>query len=154
MENKYADIFINAWHTVLESFSTKQITLAEIHSSKNPVDNRDILVFMGIIGAVSGQVAISMDVNTGKILASEMLGGMEVTDADELVTSAVGEICNMIMGNACLHISSAETGVDITPPTVICNETAPQILISPSYKISLHLEDLDEIDFNVEIATA
>ncbi|HAQ40702.1 MAG TPA: hypothetical protein DCM73_07635, partial [Clostridiales bacterium] len=81
MENKYADIFINAWHTVLESFSTKQITLAEIHSSKNPVDNRDILVFMGIIGAVSGQVAISMDVNTGKILASEMLGGMEVTDA-------------------------------------------------------------------------
>ncbi|PWJ49510.1 chemotaxis protein CheX [Faecalicatena contorta] len=151
MENKYADIFINAWYTVLESFSSKPIMLAEVHPSKTPADNQDILVLMGVIGDVNGQVILSMNVKTGQALASEMLGGMEVTDQDELVTSAIGEICNMIMGNACLHIASTDTGVDITPPTIICNQTFPQPPISPSYKISLYLENLDEIDFNVEI---
>ena len=151
MENKYADIFINAWYTVLESFSSKPIMLAEVQPSKTPADNCDILVLMGIIGDVSGQVAMSMNVRTGQALASEMLGGMEVTDQEELVTSAVGEMCNMVMGNACLHISSTDTGVDITPPTIIYNETFPQSSSSPCYNISLYLEDLDEIDFNVEL---
>lgn len=152
MENKYADIFINAWHTVLRSFSSKQIVHTDVRPFKTFSDDRDILVYMGIVGDVSGQVAMAMDVRMGEILASEMLGGMEVTDQEELITSAVGEMCNMIMGTACMHISLANAGiVDITPPTVICNQTIPRPHISPSYKIALHLDTSDEIDFNVEI---
>lgn len=154
MEKKYADIFITAWCTVLESFSSKQLIHAEIHDPNENADNCDILVSIGIIGDINGQVAMAMDVKTGKILASEMLGGMDVTDMDELVTSAVSEMCNMIMGNACLSISSETPGVDITPPTVICNQAGPHPASSPSYKISFKMEDLDDIDFNVEIATA
>jgi CheY-specific phosphatase CheX len=37
---------------------------------------------------------------TGKTLASEMLGYMEIAE-DEIITSAVGELCNLKMGNAC-----------------------------------------------------
>ncbi|AYF41792.1 chemotaxis protein CheX [Ethanoligenens harbinense] len=154
MDTKFAAIFIDAWNTVLESFSTKHIMSANVEPPKENLNSRDIYVLMGIVGDIDGQVFMSMDAETGKILASEMLGGMEVTDVDELVVSAVGEMCNMVMGNACSSISLQNTTVDITPPTVIAGEEIPPLRIQPSYNISLVLEDMEAIDFNVAVKTA
>ncbi len=154
METKYSNIFIDAWNTVLESFSTKRIMHADVKPPIENPNNRDIFVLMGIVGDIDGQVYMSMDAETGKILASEMLGGMEVTEVDELVVSAVGEMCNMVMGNACSSISLLNTTVDITPPTVIAGEEVPPLKIKPSYNISLVLEDMEAIDFNVAVKTA
>lgn len=154
METKYSNIFIDAWNTVLESFSTKRIMHADVKPPIENPNNRDIFVLMGIVGDIDGQVYMSMDAETGKILASEMLGGMEVTEVDELVVSAVGEMCNMVMGNACSSISLLNTTVDITPPTVIAGEKVPPLKIKPSYNISLVLEDMEAIDFNVAVKTA
>jgi CheY-specific phosphatase CheX len=55
-----------------------------------------------------------MDEKIGMELASDMLG-MEITEVDELVVSAVGEICNMIMGNACSSFGSDKL-IDIRRP--------------------------------------
>lgn len=151
MDNKYANVFIDSWHAVLESFSSKKIMSTEVNPPKEYQDNGGIFVFMGIEGDVNGQVVMALDSKTGKVLTSDMLGGMEITDVDELVTSAVGEMCNMIMGNVCLNISSKNTNVDITPPTVISDYQFPKQTIRPSYSISFQLEDLEAIDFNVAI---
>ena len=151
METLYANLFINAWVTVLESFCTKQIIGTDIIPPKEAPNERDIYVFMGLIGDLNGQVFMSMDAETGKALAGEMLGGMEIGDADELVTSAVGELCNMIMGNACSNISLTNLSVDITPPTVISNMNLQQFNLKASYSIAIHLEDLKEINFNVSV---
>lgn len=151
MDTKYAKVFIDSWQTVLESFSSKKIMSAEVNPPKKYRYEGDINVFMGILGDINGQVVMTLDNRTGKILTSDMLGGMEITDVDELVISAVGEMCNMIMGNACLNISSESTNIDITPPTVISDNIFPQSTVKPSYSISLQLEDLEAIDFNVAI---
>lgn len=68
--------------------------------------------------------------------------------------SAVGELCNMIMGSACSAISSTNKSVDITPPTVISDQQLPQLKMEPSYNIAFLLEDLEVIDFNVAVKTA
>lgn len=154
METRYANIFIDAWNTVLESFSSKQIMSADIKPPKEYPDKQDIFVFVGMAGDINGQIYMSMDGETGKILASEMLGGMEITGVDELVMSAVGELCNMIMGSACSAISSTNKSVDITPPTVISDQQLPQLKMEPSYNIAFLLEDLEVIDFNVAVKTA
>jgi len=151
MENKFANIFIDAWNSVIESFSTRQIMCADIKPPKEFPNGRDILVLMGIVGDVSGQVHLSMDAETGIILASEMLGGMEINEVDELVKSAVGEFCNMVMGKACSSISLTNKNVDITPPTVISDNNAPRLELKVSYNITFHLEDMNEIDFDVAV---
>lgn len=154
METQYSTIFIEAWNTVLQSFSAKHITKAAVESPQEHMENSDICVSMGIIGDLDGQVYLLMNAETGKVLASEMLGGMEITDVDELVISAVGEMCNMVMGNACSSISLLHANIDITPPTVVAGEILPPPRIKPSYTISLVLEDMNALDFNVAVQTA
>lgn len=154
MEPKYADIFIEAWNTVIQSFSSKHIMSADVELPEQHLKYGDICVLMGIVGDIKGQIFLSMDAKTGKSIASEMLGGMEINEVDEIVISAVGELCNMIMGNACSSISSGKTGVDITPPTVISHQEVPKLKVKPLYSISFLLEDLDTIDFHVALMSA
>lgn len=154
MENRYANIFIDSWHTVLGSLSAKKILSTEVSPVQEQPTSGSIFVLMGIIGDVNGKVVMSLDAKAGKALASDMLGGMEVSDVDELVISAVGEICNMVMGTACSSISAPGTNVDITPPTVIANEEPPQQAEQPAYRISFRLEEIESIDFNVSIKHA
>ena len=154
METVYSKIFITAWNTVIGSFSSRHIISADVSTAKKyPIGNRGIHVIIGIIGDINGQISMSMNAETGKALASEMLGGMEITEVDEMVTSAVGELCNMIMGNACSTISSYETNVDITPPTVVADEIQPLLKIKPIYNITFVIEDLEAIDFIVAVKT-
>ena len=151
MDARYSNVFIDAWSKVLESFSTKQIKSTDITLPKSHSNNYDIFASIGIIGDVDGHVYMTMDAETGKILTSEMLGGMEIADVDEMVISAVGEICNMVMGNACTSMSLLNASVDITPPTVLTRQEMPQLAINSAYNISVVLEDLDAIDFNVAV---
>jgi chemotaxis protein CheX len=154
MEHKYALIFINAWSDVLSSFSSKQILTANVITSKEKMLPSDISVIIGIVGDLDGQVFLSMDGETSEILASEMLGGMNVCGMDDVVKSAVGELCNMIMGNACLGISENNMNVDITPPTVISYEEAADMARNPSFNISLMVQDMGIVDFDVSIKSA
>lgn len=154
MEKEFLNIFIDAWNTVIESFSSRPVMRADIRTQIEYTDGkRGISAFINIIGDIDGQFSMSMDADTGKALASEMLGGMEITEVNEMVTSAVGELCNMVMGNACSVISSTNANVDITPPTVVTDTVAPQFDIKPTYTISFLLEDQKVIDFVVAVKT-
>lgn len=151
MEKKYAEIFINSWNAVIESFSVKHIVNTYMQGPADRLNSREICVLIEITGDVSGQIFMSMDAETGKVLASEMLGGLEITEVDELVLSAVSELCNMIMGNACAGIGSAD--VDITPPAVVSDrEIQPEI--KPFYNISFFLDNAEIIDFHVAVMGA
>jgi Predicted inhibitor of MCP methylation, homolog of CheC len=152
MEHKYADIFIDAWNTVFESFSSKHIMRASVESPKD-ASARDISVLIGFIGDVDGQIFMSMDAKMGKAIASEMLGGMEINEVDEVVFSAVGELCNMVMGNACSSISQETANVDITTPTVL-HDDMPKLRLKPLYNISFLFDDMESIDFNVAVLIA
>lgn len=153
MEHKYADIFIDAWNTVFESFSTKHIMRASVESPKD-MTGSDISVSIGLVGDVDGQIFMSMDASTGISIASEMLGGMEINEVDEVVFSAVGELCNMVMGNACSSISLETANVDITTPVVVHDEIMSNYRIKPLYSIAFLFDDMDSIDFNVAVKTA
>ena len=153
MEHKYAEIFIDAWNTVFESFSTKHIMRASVESPKDTTGS-DISVTIGLVGDVDGQIYMSMDASTGKSIASEMLGGMEINEVDEVVFSAVGELCNMVMGNACTTISLETANVDITTPVILDEDNLSKFRIKPLYNIAFLFDDMDSIDFNVAVKTA
>lgn len=155
MDTKFLKIFVDAWNTVIESFSSRQIMSVDVRPTKEYADgNRGISACIGIIGDIDGQITMLMDAETGKALASEMLDGMEIMEVDDMVISAVGELCNMIMGNACSTISLTNKNVDITPPTVVANQMLSQLMIKPAYNITFLLENLSAIDFIVAVETA
>lgn len=81
----------------------------------------DILVEVGLLGDISGQVYFGFS----KELAFNLLESMvflRPEEVDELVCSALAEISNISSGNAATLLSENGVAVDITTPTVTQNE--------------------------------
>lgn len=76
-----------------------------------------VVIVIGVTGEMRGQVLIEMSHSVACHIASKMCM-MTVTEMDELSQSAIGELGNMIMGNAATIFSTKGIGIDITPPVL------------------------------------
>ncbi|WEK54627.1 MAG: chemotaxis protein CheX [Candidatus Cohnella colombiensis] len=76
----------------------------------------DIGVLIGFTGDIHGRIVMQGDSSTFGKLGLSMYG-MQLED--EVLHSFIGELANMIAGNASTLISKAGKTIDITPPTVM-----------------------------------
>jgi len=60
-----------------------------------------------------------------------MMGGFPVKELDDLSKSAIGELCNMILGNTSTLFSQQKMFVDITPPTILTGNNIEVTLQNP-----------------------
>ena len=137
--------------SVFESFSQWTLSYDDPRELCNPVELEALSVAIGMTGDYLGYVYLSMDTGVSRDITAQMLGGMEVTEIDELVCSAIGELSNMIMGNSCAQFCSEGYQVDITPPTVI---TGPKLVVSNDtniYRIPVQIETVGRMHFDVAI---
>ena len=81
-------------------------------------DNEYVRIILGVTGAMTGQVIISMPESKAKDIASRMMMGMPVETLDDMAISAISELGNMIMGTAATMLSENGVIIDITPPVV------------------------------------
>lgn len=79
-------------------------------------DNIDIVI--EFIGDLSGEILYRFPKNTTLEIV-KMMSGMEFNEIDEFVTSAIGEIANIISGNAMTDMSKKEITCDILPPKIV-----------------------------------
>jgi chemotaxis protein CheX len=76
-----------------------------------------VSVTIGLKGDISGEILFHFPCGT----ALEMVGimsGMELDGIDDFVTSAVGEISNIISGNAVTVMAARQVVCDILPPQI------------------------------------
>ena len=146
----YISGLVNAIDSVFQSVSSHPAQCQEPALVEQPEPPRDIAVLIGFVGDMAGQVEMSMDDTMGRQLASELLGGMEIAEVDELVVSAVGELGNMIMGSVCTQMSRTQIALDITPPMVLLGACRlGEKLSPPFYRIPVELKNLGTIAFSV-----
>ncbi|MBR1929941.1 MAG: chemotaxis protein CheX [Lachnospiraceae bacterium] len=81
-------------------------------------DNEFVRIILGVTGAMTGQVIISMPEGKARDIASRMMMGMPVETLDDMAISAISELGNMIMGTAATILSENGVIIDITPPVV------------------------------------
>ncbi len=100
----------------------------------------DVAVVIGITGQLKGQVVINFSSETGQNMASVMMGGIPISELDEIGKSALQEIGNMMMGTASTELSQLGVTTDITPPHMITGEhmsmTAKDKTIIVSFELS------------------
>ncbi len=154
MTNNQVTGIIDAINTVFESFSQRRITCKGASLLQKENCGGDIAVMIELIGDLQGSLYMTMNTRTGCEIASELLGGMELDGVGELVISAVSELCNMIMGNACSNISKDSIQIDITPPTVVLGEQFSLTSAHSVVSIPMELENVGTIDFDVALKTA
>ncbi len=118
MERKFIDFFIESVKTNIEQFSSLK---PELRGERKGVSkDKDVYIsaIIGLIGEVQGTVTISFKKELALKIASVMLME-EKTEIDYDARDAIGEIANLIIGQARNKI--VEQGFDskITPPTII-----------------------------------
>ena len=86
----------------------------------DPVTNfKDcISALVGLAGTYNGLVSLHMPSSLALAATSSMLG-MEVTELDDDVNDAMGEIANMIAGSFKQHLSKSGMDVHISTPSVV-----------------------------------
>jgi len=77
-----------------------------------------VSALVGLAGNYSGLVSLHMPSNLAVRATSSMLG-MEVTELDDDVNDAMGEIANMIAGSFKLHLSKSGLDIHLSTPSVV-----------------------------------
>jgi len=99
MKAAYINPFIDAVRRLFKTMLTLPVTVGPLELNQEAQPRHDVCGVIAVAGNVNGQVVVSMMPPLALSLASELLGGtIEEIDADCL--DAVGEIANMIAGNA------------------------------------------------------
>jgi len=83
--------------------------------------SEEVNVILGLAGEIHGNIVLGATKNTVIKIVSGMMGGMEITEVDEIVISGISEFTNMLGGTTITKLQT-ENFVDITPPTVITSE--------------------------------
>ncbi len=92
-----------------------------MEKSELPTQPGGFTAMVGLAGALCGILTFSSDRETARALAKCMLGP-ETVDAEDQVSDALGEICNMIAGNFKNKLSGADGRCMLSVPTVIKGE--------------------------------
>ncbi|MBU3112332.1 chemotaxis protein CheX [Clostridium lacusfryxellense] len=117
---------VNHINPVLEAFNIIMPQLGLNNIQKNGVSVKGkyiksigVVIIIGIIGDVKGNIIYGMSVDTAKKIASVMMMGMPVDNFDELPQSAISELVNMLTANVAMNFSKDNIDVDISTPTLI-----------------------------------
>ena len=126
MDAAYIKPFVNAVENLFKTMLDLPFALEKPYIKKEPVPQYEIAGIIGLSGGVSGCVVINMKESVALQLASELLDE-EMTELDEDCTDAIGEIANMIAGNA--KTDFPDEGCSISVPSVVIGKhktTYPQ----------------------------
>ena len=74
-----------------------------------------------VTGDLTGQVVYSFPYETCLNMVN-IMSGMEISEVDEFVTSAISEIANIISGNVMTLLTDESVACDILPPKLLNGE--------------------------------
>lgn len=116
------EVYVNAFLTpavhVWEKELAAKLTLSGAESVANQYTTNEVTAVIGVSGQLQGNVLYGFTQESARSIAGKMIG-QEIVEMDELALSAIGEIANMITGNAATLLSNLGTACAIAPPVII-----------------------------------
>lgn len=116
LDVKLINPFIQASIEIFKTMAFVELSVGRPGLAELTFTNEVFVVQAGLTGNIKGQVLLVFNKENALLTASNMMGGMPVTELDELSSSALNELCNMIMGNSATIFSTLDILIDITPP--------------------------------------
>ncbi|MBT8339911.1 MAG: chemotaxis protein CheX [Desulfatitalea sp.] len=116
MDIRYVKPFLNAVQNVFETMINVPYSLGKPKIKKDMSSTHEVSGIIGISGEVTGCVVVSFPESIAVQLASELLGET-FTEVDSDCTDAIGEIANMVAGDAKKDFPEGDTTISV--PSVV-----------------------------------
>ena len=108
--------FLQSAISIFESVTQLKLTVGKPSLAEFVFNSPTYTITVGVVGRLKGQAVLAMTIDNAKDVASRMMFGMPVAELDEMASSALNELSNMIMGNTATIFSTQGKIIDITPP--------------------------------------
>lgn len=122
MADKYLDLLFKALEQTLPQLGLDTPSRKSEVIKEKYIESPDIIVIVGIIGEIKGNIVYGLSYDAGKKLASEMMMGMDIAEFDEVAESAISELTNMVTGSFATLLSHENISIDISTPSLIKGE--------------------------------
>lgn len=143
--------FVLAFETVMPQLGFTKVNAMDVTQSTH-LKLDGVIIIVGLVGTVKGNVVYCMDVEAAKRIVSVMMMGMPVTQIDEMAQSALSELTNMLTANAATFFTQQGETVDISTPTLFQGEHVGVKMVTDEI---LHLPiEVDGIPIAVRVAIA
>ncbi len=119
MKEEYVNSFLTPAKYVWEKELGEELVVAGTDLVSNQFTTDDVTAIIGVSGSLEGNVLYGFSGGTAVAVVSRMMGEEVKTISDEIGLSALGEIANMITGNAATRLSQIGYPCNISPPVII-----------------------------------
>jgi len=104
---------------------------------------------IGLAGSCKGMLAIHLPDKVAMSITGSFLG-MDVTEVDDDVTDAIGELANMVAGNIKMILDEAGNNVTVSIPSCVHGEEYTMDTVSDSQRVVIPF-NIDSGQFLVEL---
>ncbi|MFW5982169.1 MAG: chemotaxis protein CheX [Halanaerobiaceae bacterium] len=144
--------FYQAADNVFETMFQTNIKAGLFQAHENYINTHEANINIGVTGDLTGSVIYSFSKEFALTIAT-MMAGMEFEELNEFVGSTVGELANIISGNAMTMLAEYNYLCDIVPPEVFLGLNK-SIVITNSSIITIPIKtNLGDFDINVSVKT-
>lgn len=131
MNAEHINPFVQGSQGILSMVCGESTGLGKLTTRKPPYKSDHVAIRVGVVGQITGDIIFTMKDEVACYIASKMMMGMPVPQLDEMATSAISELTNMISGNVATLFSGNGVLIDITPPKCMINPSEADFSFLP-----------------------
>ena len=151
MRAEYANVFIGSAVNVFKKELNITLSRQSLTKKNAPMPGLPVCIILGITGHVRGQVVYSLDKSFAQDITHAMVPNKLPHELKKYVNSAVGEIGNMITGQASIEMAGKDKIINLTPPVVFSgNQIEFDFLQMPTVSLRL-LSEMGMLEINIAI---
>ncbi|NLM68696.1 MAG: chemotaxis protein CheX [Firmicutes bacterium] len=130
MKVAYVDPFVRAARDVFKLMMDLETHRGELWACDELIPSKEASVVIGVTGDLLGSILYSFPKEmTLKMV--EIMSGMALEELDSFVASALGEVANIISGNAMTHLNTNNYNCNIVPPQIIIGQNVSLSMATP-----------------------
>jgi chemotaxis protein CheX len=121
MRVEYINPFVESAVQILKQTVSEDVKRGQLFLKPSLTPMLGVVVIVGLAGQVQGRVIIDMSMETALKIASKM-NNEEMKEFDEMVSSTLTELANMITGQAVTKLHTLGFQFDLTPPALLTGD--------------------------------
>ena len=139
---RFVNPFIQAGINVVQQIANIDVRRGHLSYKDQPEPSYGVCIIVGVYGFLKGQVVYSMKTEVAKRLVDKMLDGKSPEERKLLFLDTLGELANMITGNATALLSeNKEHTLQITTPAIATGENLNIMLVpKPTLILGLYTQ--------------
>ena len=137
LDVKHINPFLQSSVSIIEMTTQMKLDIGKPELSSMEFHDTMFILQVGVTGVLKGQVLLVMSEHNANLMDSKIMMRMPVNELDEMSSSALGELSNMIMGNTATLFAGQGIAMDITPPISMYGENLRLQIDIPALKIPL-----------------